>query len=634
MKRNLIFLLTLVTSLGFAINENTTLMTIGQQNISLGEFEYLYQKNNQITSADTSSLEEYIDLFANFKLKVIAAEDAGYDTVPSFIKELDGYREQLAEPYLKDQDLSEKLLHEAYDRMKEEVEASHILFSIKSDAPEDTLAAYNKALKARDEIINGTDFKDVAKKYSEDPSAAANGGYLGYFSAFQMVLPFEEAAYNTPVGEISMPFRSKFGYHILEVHNRRKTQGEVNISHILLLANDQMSETVLEEKEKEIYNIYNELVNGADFEKIAKEKSEDHGSSVRGGNIGFIKSGQTIAPFEEAAFALKNKGDISAPVHTRFGWHIIRLDGKKGLSSYEEKEADIRRRLARDERGNKPELIFINKLKKEYNFKINTQAIDDLYTKVKGKTPDSLFTVMLNTLQDTVITYGNSGKTQKDFAQYCLKKSPKSVNFASHFADFEKDALINYEKSRLELKYEDFRYLMNEYHDGLLLFEISNNMIWSKASEDKEGLAKFYKKNKKNYLFNDSCYHADIIYIKDSSVNQVYLSLKDTMTMKAIKDSLNKKEEMIKTESGFYTLGDNAVVDAKAFGKTNKNINEKFNIITMSGKRYDKGDIKPLDATRGACISDYQEFLEDKWIKKLRRQYKIKVNKEVLSQLN
>ncbi|MDA3854279.1 MAG: peptidylprolyl isomerase [Bacteroidales bacterium] len=302
MKQVLAFLLLMSTTLSFAINNDTTLMTIGGKNITLGEFEYLHKKNNQVVTEEENSTENYVDLFVNFKLKVIEAEDLGLDTLSSFVTELAGYRDQLAEPYLKDQDLDEKLIQEAYDRLKEEVKASHILIKLEGNNPKDTLAAYNKAMEAREKILKGDSFESVARAYSEDASAATNGGLLGYFTGFQMVLPFEEAAFNTPVGEISMPARSRFGYHVIKVHNRRASKGEVNVSHILILSNDKMSDDEKAEKEKKAFSIYAQIQEGKDFAKLAKEHSDDHGSSTKGGNIGFIRTGQTIPHFEKVAF--------------------------------------------------------------------------------------------------------------------------------------------------------------------------------------------------------------------------------------------------------------------------------------------------------------------------------------------
>lgn len=632
MKQSFLFLLVAISTLASAINKDTTLMTIGGKEISLGEFEYLHKKNNQVVSEDENTLSEYVDLFVNFKLKVIEAEETGLDTVSSFVKELAGYRDQLAEPYLKDQNLDEQLIKEAYERLKEEVEASHILIKLEGDIPTDTLKAYNKAMEARAKVIAGEDFANVAKEYSEDPSAVSNGGHLGFFTGFQMVLPFEEAAFNTPIKGISMPVRSRFGYHIIKVHNRRPSSGEVNISHILILSNEQMSNEERAKKKAKAFSIYDEIQEGGDFEKLAEENSEDHGSASRGGNIGNIKRGQTIPPFEEVAFSMTVIGEISKPVQTRFGWHIIRFEGKKDLPSYDDKKADIKRRLARDERGTKPEKIFIANLKREYNYTIDSDNLEALYARVKDQKMDSTLKAELEMMTAPIMSFGDTMQTQADFAKYCISKKANGTDFELQFTEYEKTTMLDYEKSRLEDKYPDFKYLINEYHDGLLLFEISNQKVWGLASKDEEGLAKFHKKNKKKYKFTDTSFGGTIVYYKDSSALNTYDTLLTSLTEKEARDSLNKKSLIIKSEKGFFTIGENAIVDYYAFNKGDKPTST-YEIIKTNGKFYEAEDVKPLDATRGAAISDYQNYLEEKWIKKLRRKYKVKINDEILESL-
>lgn len=633
MKQTFVFLLVAISTLATAINKDTTLMTIGDREISLGEFEYLHKKNNQVVNEDENTLTEYVDLFVNFKLKVIEAESQGLDTASTFVKELAGYRDQLAEPYLKDQDLDEQLIKEAYERLKEEVEASHILIKLDNDNPADTLAAYNKAMEAREKVLNGEDFASVAKQYSDDPSAASNGGLLGFFTGFQMVLPFEEAAFNTPINSVSMPTRSRFGYHIIKVHNRRPSSGEVNISHILILSNDQMSKEECDKKKDFAFDLYSQIKEGAKFEKIASEHSDDHGSATRGGNIGFIKRGQTIPPFEEVAFNMTTEGEISEPVKTRFGWHILRFEGKKDLPSYDDKKADIKRRLARDERGTKSEEIFIANLKKEYSYSINNENLEALYAKANGQEMDSAFVAELKAMDAPIMTFGDASMTQGDFASHCITKNANSSDFKKEFSAFEKTTLLDYEKSRLEVKYPDFKYLINEYHDGLLLFEISNQKVWGFASQDEKGLAKFHKKNKKKYTFKDATFGGTILYFKDSVSADNYDALVATMSAQEAKDSINNEDQLMKTEDGFFAEGENAISDFYAFDKGDTAPESEFAIIKAEGDMYDKGDIKPLDATRGAAISDYQNYLEERWIKQLRREYKVKVNNEILESL-
>ena len=626
MKKICILLFLTCVSLANAINQDTTLMTIGNEKITLGEFEYLYNKNKLVVSNDVNNIEDYVELFTNFNLKVVEAKNLGYDTIPKFVKELSGYRDQLAKPYLKDQNLDQQILLEAYNRLKEEVEASHILISINNN---DTLKAYNEAMKAREEILAGATFGEVANKYSDDPSVVQNNGYLGYFSGSRMIFHFEDAAFKLPVGGISQPVRTRFGYHIITVTDRRPARGEINVSHILIACNNKMTEAVRNEKQKIAFDVYRKIQEGENFAALAQKYSEDYGSSNRGGNIGLIRTGQTIPEFEEAAFALKKSGDVSEPVLTNFGWHIILLNNKETLPSFEEKKAEIKRQLARDERGTKPEEVFISNLKKEYSYIINEENLRELYDTDFAAMDSTTKANKISTLQKTIIKFGDIVKTQNDLIQY----TTNGTDFESQFAAFEKESLIEYEKSRLELKYDDFKYLINEYHDGLLLFDISNDMVWKKASKDKKGLNKFYKKNKKNYLFTDSCFAGEIIYLKDSSTLVQYENLKNALSLEEIEDSLNIDSKVIKTENGFYCLGDNSAIDKYEFGNEEITLDSDFSIVLTKGSRYEIGDIKPLKATRGICISDYQNFLEKNWIKQLRKKHKVVIDKSLLQHI-
>lgn len=630
MKRIFVFLLLMSTVAVFAFNRDTTLMTIGGKAITLGEFEYLYKKNKQVTGEDENSLADYVDLFVNFKLKVIDAENMGMDTASHFVNELAGYQQQLAAPYLKDRDLDERLIQEAYARMKEEVEASHILIALKGEKPSDTLAAYEKALEVRRKALQ-TPFNVVAKTHSDDPSAASNGGYLGYFTAFQMVLPFEEAAFNTPVGEISMPVRSHFGYHLIKVSGRRKAKGAVNVSHILIMSNEQMSEEQRALKKEKAFELYNQLQNGAYFAYLAEKNSDDHASSVKGGNIGFIKTGETVPAFENAAFTLENKGDISAPVLTRFGWHLIQLEDKKAVPDYASSKEDIKRRLAMDERGSRSQTAFLEQLKKEYNYTLFPNKIKDLEEKTRGIQEDD--SVLLNAMNDTIMTYGDAAQRQQDLIAFVRSKEPNGTNFVSRFEEFEKKVLLDYEKSRLEHKYPDFKYLMNEYHDGLLLFEISNEKVWKKAAKDEAGVLKFYKKNKKNYRFKTNCFDGTVFYMKDSLVLDDYEALKPVLDLEAIKDSLNRHQNVLKTETKRFELGENEVVDRLVFEQEKEQADANYEVVFLDGKSYKAGEIKPFEMTRGAVIAAYQEYLEKKWVKSLRKKYKVKINKNVLTLL-
>ncbi|MGC9345133.1 MAG: foldase protein PrsA, partial [Bacteroidales bacterium] len=351
------------------VYKDEVLITIDGKEITAGEFERVYKKNNNENVAQQQTMEEYLDMFINYKLKVYEAESLGMDTASEFLNEFNAYRKQLAQPYLTSEELTENYAKEAYDRMKEEINASHIMVRIDDEAaPEDTLYAYNKIMEIRQRVVNGEDFEKVARATSDDPSAKANGGNLGWFSAFRMVYPFESAAYNTEVGEISMPVRSTFGYHIIKVHERRPAQGSVQVAHIFLRAPESMSQEQADAVNEKINMIYDSLKIGANFSEMADRYSDDKSSGRKGGVLPWFSSGQMIPAFDTTAFALEESGDISEPVKSSYGWHLIKLLEKKNIGSYEEEKPEILNNIKKGDRGKSKDRAFINQLKESYSY--------------------------------------------------------------------------------------------------------------------------------------------------------------------------------------------------------------------------------------------------------------------------
>ena len=334
MKRSLILMvLTAMIASGLLAQESPVLLTIADEQVTLAEFERIYRKNNNEASLNRQTPEEYLDLFINFKLKVKEAESLGMDTTTKFINELEGYRKQLAKPYLTDDETKEIMIQEAYQRSKLDINASHILIKLSEFAtPEDTLAAYIKITEIRDRILSGEDFETVAKATSEDQSVNRNGGNLGYFTAFAMIYPFETIAYNTSVGEISMPFKTNYGYHILLIHDKRPARGQVKVAHIFVRNPEGMSEEQKKEAYEKTQMIYDSLQMGTDFAYMASTYSEDPSSARNGGETPWFGTGRMFPEFEDACFSIEEKGDINKPFKSMLGWHIIKLLDKKGQS--------------------------------------------------------------------------------------------------------------------------------------------------------------------------------------------------------------------------------------------------------------------------------------------------------------
>lgn len=370
----------LLAGLTWAQND-PVIMTVNGQKIYKSEFLQSYLKNNDAPSYAKDTLELYAKRYSDFKLKVAEAEAMGLDTTPAFVKELEGYEKQLALPYLVDSAQNEILVKEAYARLQKEIRASHILIRVDEDAsPQDTLLAYNRIMDLRQRVINGENFAKVAKSKngSEDPSVSQNNGDLGYFTAFQMVYPFENAAYNTPKGEVSMPVRTKFGYHILQINDIRDARGTLSAAHILVLA---QKEQELQAAKNKIDSIYAQLERGGDWSELARKYSDDQSSRNKGGllpDFGSRTKQRMVPIFEDEAFALKENGQYSKPFKSQFGYHIVRRVNWKPLPSYEEMERELYNKVNRDMRGQQTQASFVVKLKKEYNFTPGVQSAPEL----------------------------------------------------------------------------------------------------------------------------------------------------------------------------------------------------------------------------------------------------------------
>ena len=617
------------------------LMTIDGNDITKEEFEYIYNKNNTNNVIDKKSLAEYLELFKNFKLKVIEAEHLGLDTLPAFLNELRGYRTQLAKPYLTDLSMEEKLCQEAYEHLKQDVEVSHILVKLPENAtPADTLAAYQKAMTAR-KRLNKEDFGTVALELSDDPSVKNNSGYLGFFTGGMLVYPFEKAMYTLADGEISVPVRTFYGYHVIKVHSHRPAVGQVHVSHIMKMVKRDAPEADWQKAHDEIVAATERIKNGEAFAAVAKEVSDDRGTAMRGGELSWFGVGRMVREFEQAAFALENVGDVSEPVRSPFGWHIIKLEGKRGLDSYEQKRPELLRQMQRDERAQLGRNVLVDRLKTEYNYQEKAGAMDGIVAFLQQHpTVDSTYFVAVDELTDTLATFADMVLTQRDLAFVLGITSndgaPSLAMFDERTKEFVAEQILSYEETQLETKYPEFRYLMQEYHDGILLFDISNTEVWDKAAKDTEGLKNYFAANKANYAWDTPHYKGRIVYCKDAATAKTVKKLIAKLPSDSVNSYLdarinNDSVVFVKTTAGLWKKGDNPVVDKLAFKDKTAEIaeNTEFPVVFVVGKMLKKGPEAYTDV-RGAVTADYQNELERRWIEALRAKYPIVVNESVL----
>ena len=616
------------------ITSDSEIMKIAGKSISKGEFEYTYHKNIQQQSEKTP-LDEYVTLFENYKRKVAEAEAQGIDTTQQFKTEYEGYRRQLVKPYMVDKTAEETLAKEAYQRLLEEVEASHILFRVSPTATwEEKRKVYQKALDVRKRALSGEDFAALARQYSEDPSARTNNGYLGYFGAFYMVYPFEKAAYETPVGEVSMPVESQFGYHLIKVTGRRPTRALL-LAHIMLKVPQNASEKIQKEREKEAWAIYEKARQGEDFAALAKQYSEDYSCSEQGGRLPWLSTGQIIPSFEKAAFALNEIGEITEPVRTEFGWHIIKLLDVKTPDSYEKMHDLIVRRMARDERADAGQKMYIENLKKEKNFAWN----DTVIIRLEKAVADTAALKSLLQMEQPLFSFNGKPYPVSKLASYIDgdNTSAMSISALRTAADeYVNDVLVAYRVDELSRTDADFRYLLQEYHDGMLLFEVSNREVWNKAMEDEKGLQKYFRKNKKKYTWDTPRYkgyvitgdNAETVAAVKSFVTDIDLPFDSVMTR--INKQYNDSVTHVKIEKGLYQKGMNAVVDRLVFGvESADTTTTALTVEDLCGKVITRPEV--YEDVKGLVISDYQNYLEEKWVRKLRKKYPVTLRKDVLA---
>ena len=628
----------------FAQKKDPVLLTVDGQNITLSEFEAVYKKNNRDEVVDQADLKEYLELYINFRLKVREAEELGMDTVKKFIEELKGYQKQLAKPYLTDKEVTEKLIKEAYERSLKDIRASHILLKIGPDAlPKDTLAVYNRIMDIRKQAEKG-DFAALAKKHSEDPSAKDNGGDLGWFSALRMVYPFESAAYNTTPGKISMPIRTRFGYHIVKVKDQRDAQGEMSAAHIMIKAAKDASEEDRQAAKKKIDEVKDLLDKGENFEDLARKYSEDRGSANKGGVLPRFGAGRMVPEFEAAAYGLKADGDISEPVLTDYGWHIVKRIERFPVASFEESEETLKAKVAKDSRSQMSQTVVLNRIKKEYGFTENRKALDAVgalldTTLFEGKWDAA----KAEDLNEALFTIGKKKYTQADFAEYIgthqtrRRKEEPLIIMNGMYSKYVNESLLAFEESKLPTKYPEYKALLKEYRDGILLFDLTDQKVWSKAVKDTAGLKAFHEMHKNDFMWGERL-DAEIYYCQKDSILD---SLKKELMKKAKKGAPTKEELLaqfnansalnLRVEADKYEKDEEEILKNVAWEKGLQGpFKDGDNQVFVLVKDVLKPEPRTLKEARGLVTAEYQNHLEKEWIKELRGKYKFTANEELL----
>jgi peptidyl-prolyl cis-trans isomerase SurA len=646
MRRSL--LITLFCSVGLALcgqqekqKKQQVLFSVNKVPTFTDEFTYLYKKNHQNKPEDftESKVNEYLNLFTNFKLKVTEARALGMDTTAKFSKEYKTYREDLKKPYRAEPNALDKLTKEAYDHLTQEVKASHILINLKPDAfPSDTLTAYNKIADIKKRILAGEDFEKLARELSEDPSAKYNGGDLGYFTAMQMVYPFEEAAYKTNKGEISNIARTRFGYHLIKVMDKKPARGEVEVSHILLRTGTADDAKI----KNKAFDIFDQLKVGRSWDELCKENSEDTNTKDSGGRLRAfgLKALASVPEFEDTAFAMQKPGDISDPFQSSIGWHLVRLEKKIPLPPYSEMEASLKKKVARDERLQISQQTMAAKRRKDFGFtevEENKKGIfafaDSSLTKGKWK-----YAGGTELLAKKLFTVLGKETTVADFVKHVKANQTTSGMVPAAYMDqlynyFVDETISTAEEEKLKAEKPEFKNLLTEYREGILFFEIMEKEIWNKASEDTLGQRKYYESHLDKYKAGDRV-EARIFSTPDKNIVEEFK--KKVASGDTLKEADIKKFKSVQPFRN-YEKGESKIIDKASWAAGMHEVELDKNFYLVEVARLVAPGTKSFEEARAGIISDYQSELEKNWLEALRKKYPVEVNKKgkkiVLSEL-
>lgn len=617
------------------------LFTVDDNSYYTDEFVRVYNKNLELVKDDSQKdLDKYLDLFVGYKLKVAKANKLGLQNNIKYQNELKSYRGQLAKNYVNDSKVTNELVEEAYDRVNKEVRASHILILLDEEAsPEDTLKAFHKITKVKGLLAAGEDFEKVAMEYSEDPSVKDNKGDLGYFSAFRMVYPFENAAFNTKVGQVSNFFKTKFGYHIVKVTDSRKNRGEVTVAHIMILKPEK--EELQEKSKVTIDEIYQKIIQGESFENLANQFSEDKSTAGKGGLLQRFGSGQLASEeFEKVAFSLQDKEQISKPFQSQFGWHIVKLIEKHPVLSMEEMRTELENKVKKDERS----LLIKNSLALKLRSKFKFTKNDKLFKKIKKEVTNDFYSHSWKDPEnkdelsgELVFIDGNKKLDASLFVNYISnqQKGVHKIKPIGKLVDnlFEKwmdEQLSQYNDDNLENEFPEFKNVVEEYRDGLLLFDLMEKEIWEKAKMDTIGLNKFYQENAKKYMWTKR-YDVDVF----SSTNQKYISktqsyLKKGKSIEYIKSKLNKDGVVnVLEKSGLFEEDHDVLTKYTNLSLGVSSIVEKENyFFVVNVKEIKPAQVKEMNECKGKLINDYQQYLENNWVGDLKNEFTVKIDKK------
>ena len=636
LKFRLSFLLLFMFSLTFSQDKDEVLLRVDGEPIMTSEFLRVYNKNLDLVKDESQKdVDGYLKLFTEYQLKLKEAKRLKLDEDAKYQREFLRYKQQLTKNYLSENKVTDALVKEAYDRSNVDIKASHVLVRL-DESSKDTIEVYNQVLKLRERVLK-EGFDTVKDDMHNGKTIFLED--LGYFSAFKMVYDFETAAYNTAKGDISMPFRTQFGYHVVQVNDKRPSRGTITAAHIMIAL--KQKDTLLD-PEQRINDIYKKIQQGENFESLAKQFSDDKSSAKNGGGLKPFKSGQLSSTiFEDQAFALSEDDQISQPFKTEYGWHIIKRLKLKPVESFEELKPTLESRVKRDSRSKLINDAMVKELKKRYTIVFNkvansyfTQLLTKEYFARSWRLPEEFEKeTMVFSINDKVFTYNEFGRHLMSAQRaYANRPTEFSEVIDKELDKFFERSILQYREDNLELENEDFANILKEYRDGLLLFDLMEKEIWNKASKDTLGLAAYFQKHISKYQWDE---RVDVLIASSGNrlnAEQALNLMKKQKTESEIKSILNTEKEnnIIFTKGVFNTTDSKLPKDFEIKEGISKiyEHNAAFHVINVYNI-VPTGD-KTFEEAKGNVINDYQEQLEKNWIDSLYENFSVEVNNKEL----
>lgn len=627
------------------------LMRINGEQVTKSDFEYAYKKANSSISAENQTIDQFLQSFIDFKLKVEQAKSLQLDKDKTFEKEYSTYLEQIQKPYITDSISAQTVARKIYDRLAENIQIGRLFVAFPTEhvLPKDTLEAYNKIVSIRKSAISGDSnkFEELVVKFSDDSISKRSSipGYMGWKTALMFDPRFEDAMYTTALDSISQPVRTNTGYYLIKVFDRRQDLGQINLSHIFFPYPYEDSDAAQKDSVRnQAQAVYEGLLSGANFAKAAQEFSSDQETASRGGALGWFGVNNPLPyVFEEPLFSL-NEGEISQPLEMDYGFHIFKVVNKRYQLPWENLQGEIIKAISQNNRNELIKELEKNSLTKEFPYSVNASVYNQLEAAAHTyHIADTIYFEKITPLDNLVlVTIDSSEYKVIDFVRFLIENPNTNFTLSTDILSHKIDDFIlqkqqDAQKASLNERYPEFRHLTQEYYDGILLFDVMNREVWTKAQNDTKALQTLFDENPVKYKWDSPKYKGYVVHAKDkATLNKA----KDLIKQYGNQDNLGQilyqklNTDSIKSvyiEKGLWGKGENGFIDRTVFKVKNNREIVGYPQFLIEGKLISTPET--LEDAKGQVITEYQTILENEWIESLRQKYKVEINDDVLKSM-